>query len=123
MPVEKKSYKSEQFIFREGDPSGALYIVQKGGIVIRTLRGSQVIELGRIQAGEVIGELSFFDRLPRSASAVALMDVEVLEIPFEDLEKVYQAMPGYMKTLVASLADRLRSANDTIRELRQVQQS
>jgi CRP-like cAMP-binding protein len=64
-----------------------------------------------------LGELSFFDRQPRSAAAVALTEVEVLEIGFDQLDKVYQLVPDYMKTIMASVADRLRKANETIKRL------
>jgi CRP-like cAMP-binding protein len=75
------------------------------------------VEIARVYANEVLGELSFFDRQPRSASAVALTEVEVMELKFEGLDKLWNQIPEYMKTIMASVAERLRRANDTIRRL------
>lgn len=94
-----------------------MYLVKKGTIAIRKMKGGAFVELGRIYSNEVIGELSFFARQPRSAAAVALTEVEVLEISFKALDKIYENVPDYLKTIMASVADRLRKANDTIRRL------
>ena len=61
----------EEILFKEGDQSDSLYLTQSGQISIRRMRGLQMIEIARLHEGEVLGELSFFDRAPRSATAVA----------------------------------------------------
>lgn len=94
-----------------------MYLITKGTVAIRKMKGPDYVELGRVYANEVLGELSFFDRKPRSAAAVALTEVEVLEISFESLDAIYTKVPDYMKTIMASVADRLRKANEMIRRL------
>jgi CRP/FNR family transcriptional regulator, cyclic AMP receptor protein len=116
MPNERY-YRPGQFLFREGEPSQCMYLVKKGSIGIRKRKGGAQIEIAKIYSNEVIGELSFFDRQPRSASAVALTEVEVLEIKFDQLDKIYKGVPDYLKTIMASVADRLRKANEMIRRL------
>ncbi|MCM2276970.1 MAG: cyclic nucleotide-binding domain-containing protein [Oligoflexia bacterium] len=113
----KKTYAPGQQLFREGDPSNCMYLIQKGTISIRKQKATAHVEIARLYSNEVLGELSFFDRLPRSAGAVALTEVEVLEIPFDSLDKIYDNIPDYMKTIISAVADRLRKANDTIRRL------
>lgn len=94
-----------------------MYLIKKGSVGIRKIKGAAYVEIAKLYSNEVLGELSFFDRLPRSASAVALSDVEVMEIKFDSLDKVYSNVPDYMKAIIACVADRLRKANDTIRRL------
>lgn len=114
----KKEFAPGAFLFHEGDPSNCMYLIQKGTVAIRKQKpAGGHVEIARLYSNEVLGELSFFDRNPRSASAVALTPVEVLEIRFDALDKVYDGVPDYMKTIMASVADRLRKANDTIRRL------
>jgi hypothetical protein len=81
------------------------------------MKGQDYVELGKVYSNEVLGELSFFDRKPRSAAAVALTEVEVLEISLTSLDAIYTKVPDYLKTIMASVADRLRKANDMIRKL------
>lgn len=115
-PVEK-NFRSGEFLFHEGDVSHALYLIKKGSVAIRKRKGSAYVELAKVHSGEVIGELAFFDRRPRSAAAVAIGDVEAFEISFESLDKLWAQIPEYMKTIMASVSERLRKANELIRKL------
>jgi CRP-like cAMP-binding protein len=112
-----KYFRPSQYLFHENDQAQSLFLIKKGTVAIRKRKGSAFIELGRIYSNEVIGELSFFDRAPRSAAAIALTEVEVLEIPFDALEKIFQSTPAYMKTIVAAMAERLRKSGEVIRRL------
>jgi CRP/FNR family transcriptional regulator, cyclic AMP receptor protein len=114
MSVQTKTYSAGQTLFSDGDPSRSIFIVRKGAISIRKRRGQIFVEVSKVTTGEVLGELSFFDRRPRSATAVALIDVELIEIPFESMEKIYSTIPSYMQSIMMSLAERLRRANETI---------
>jgi CRP-like cAMP-binding protein len=117
MAATTRNFRPGQYLFREGDPSNSLYLIKKGTVAIRKKKGSAHVEIARIYSNEVIGELSFFDRLPRSASAIALTEVEVMEIHFVSLDKIYAGIPDYLKTIMAAVAERLRKANDVIRKL------
>ena len=117
MSAQPRVFLPGQTLFQEGEPSHSLFIITNGNISIRRTEKNSYIEIAKIQPNEVIGELSFFDRLPRSATAVALTTVECLEIPFESLEKMYLSVPNYFKTIVAAIAERLRNANEQIRLL------
>lgn len=117
MAAFTRNYKSGQVLFEEGAASVSIFIIKKGAVSIRKIKGKHFVEIAKVQANEIIGELSFFDRQPRSATAVALMDVDALEIPFESMERIYNGIPDYLKAIMASLADRLRKANEQIRNL------
>lgn len=116
-PQNGKVFSPGTYLFREGEPTRSLFLIQRGSVGIRKAKGAAFVELARLYSNEVVGELSFFDRLPRSASAIALTEVEALEITFESLDKIYTGVPDYLKTIMASVADRLRKADDTIRRL------
>ena len=125
MPTTKL-IKPEEYLFVEGEPSRSIFIVKRGALSIRKAKigtntpsttGLNYIELVKVAAGEVIGELSFFDRKARSASAIALIETELIELTFTELDKLYQEIPPYLRTIIEALAARLRSANDQIRLL------
>ena len=110
-------YKAGEVLFTEGQPSLNLYILKSGVVSIRKRKGAGYIELARSYAGEVIGEVSFFDRKMRSASVVAITEVRAIEISFVGLDNLYKQVPDYMRAVMMSLSDRLRKANETIRKL------
>ncbi len=94
-----------------------MMLIKHGTVAVRKLKGSAFIELAKIYPNEVIGELSFFDKSNRNASAIALSEVEVVEIEFRSLEKEYSKVPAYIQTILTCVAGRLRTADDTIRRL------
>jgi len=123
MASTPKTFKQGEYVFQEGDMPRAMYLIQKGVISVRKAKGTGEIELAQLKQGEVLGELSFFDRKPRSASAVAVVQTDLLEIDFESLDKIYSQVPEYLQSIIANVVHRLRKANDTIKKLQKEQTS
>lgn len=117
MGAEHKTFPKGTYLFKEGDSSDCMYLIRSGSVSIRKLKNQGEVEIGKVYSDEVLGELSFFDRKPRSAAAVALTDVEVLVIDFKSLDSIYKKVPSYLKTIMSAVAERLRKADETIRSL------
>lgn len=115
-PVQRH-FRAGEYLFHENDPSRSLFLIRSGSVSVRKPKPGGEVEIARIHSNEVVGEISFFDRLPRSAAAVALTEVDALEITFDGLDKIFEKVPPYIKSIIASMADRLRRADDTIRKL------
>lgn len=116
-PSISKTFSPRSYLFREGDQANSLFLIQSGTVSVRKLKKDGEVEIARIYANEVIGEISFFDKQPRSASAVALTETQATEIRYDALEAVINAVPPFMKTIMAGMAERLRRADDKIRKL------
>ena len=114
-----KTFKAAEILFREGDLASSLYIIQKGQIRLFLPKGRGFVEIGILRAGEVIGEMAFFDETAkrRSCSAEAIVQTDVIEISFEAFAKTMQNLNPWFKTIINTLADRLRKANDKIKSL------
>lgn len=99
-------------LIRQGEPIDAVYIVVEGLFSV-TREGSDVGELAQVGAGEVLGEISYVDRHPPTATVTAVDDSVVLELPREALTEKIESDPGFAArfyhALAAFLADRLRS--------------
>ncbi len=117
MSALARHFRPGQTLFKEGEPSKSLFIVKRGTLAIRKMKGDGFIELARVHQNEVVGELAFFDKQPRSATCLALVEVEVLEIAYTDLDKIYKSIPTYLKTIFACVTDRLRKADEVIKRL------
>jgi CRP/FNR family cyclic AMP-dependent transcriptional regulator len=79
-----------EVLFNDGDPADSLYIIQKGQIRLYKPKGRGFIELAVLRAGEVIGEMAFFDDDGggrRSCSASAMVTTEIIEISFTAFAK------------------------------------
>jgi CRP/FNR family cyclic AMP-dependent transcriptional regulator len=89
MSQRLRQLKQGELLFKEGDPSDSMYVVKKGRVSVFKLKGTQEVELAEVGPGQMIGEMAFFDRKPRSASIKATSDTEIIELPFNALQAQY----------------------------------
>ncbi|NUM88893.1 MAG: cyclic nucleotide-binding domain-containing protein [Bdellovibrionales bacterium] len=115
--VHIRHMKKGDVLVKEGDSSNSMYWVQSGTLRLYKKKGSGFIELGVVHSGEVVGELSFLDNQPRSASVEALQPCDIIEIPRGKFEEFINTQPSWMKSLVQTLVKRLRSTNNRVKEL------
>lgn len=106
--------KNGEYLFREGDLSREMYIIQKGTIeVFKKIEGSTVI-LGQIQRGNMVGEMSLLESLPRSASARAIDDTVLIVLdPGSFLLKIRRD-PTFAFELMKLLSGRIRQTNEKL---------
>ncbi len=112
-----KELKDKQFLFREGDPSDAAYVIKSGRIVITKAKGSSEIVLAELGPGSMLGEMAFFDGKPRSAGARAQGEANVIVLPFNALNAQFTKFPEWLKVMVKTINQHLRDANMRIKNL------
>jgi CRP-like cAMP-binding protein len=100
-------------IIREGEPIDSLFFVTSG--TFRVTAGSR--ELARVGTGEVVGEISFVDARPPTATVTAVENGRVLAIPraalLEKLETDAVFASRFYRAIATFLAYRLRSTLGT----------
>ena len=76
-----RRFSVDEVLMRKGDPADSFYLILEGHLKIVTTdaRGDEII-INKVGPGETIGELALVDERPRSAGAVALENVEALEM-------------------------------------------
>ena len=84
--VERKDYIAGDLVYSEGDVADALFLIGMGAVDIVT-RGKEMV-FATIGSGQGFGELSFFERGTRPASASARERTYLVRIPYERLSKV-----------------------------------
>lgn len=104
-----------QILIQEGEHSHNMYWVQTGQLVVIKKRLNEDVVLGHVNSGELVGEISFLDNESRSATVKAITECELISIPQETLDTVFQSQPKWLEVLVKTLAERLRKANARIK--------
>jgi CRP/FNR family transcriptional regulator, cyclic AMP receptor protein len=100
-----------QALFTEGDLADRVFIIEHGWVMISSIApGGREIVLGIRGPGDVIGDLSVLDGAPRSATAVAVGDLEATVSPGSALTRALSDAPTAME-LLRILAVRLRDAD------------
>ncbi len=100
-----------EVIIQQGVPVDSLFILIDGQLQV----SSGNVEIARLLAGEIVGEISFVDSRPPSASVKATVDSQVLSLPKAVLRAKLQKDQGFASrfylALATFLADRLRLAD------------
>jgi CRP/FNR family cyclic AMP-dependent transcriptional regulator len=114
-----KTLAPGEILFNEGDNATSMYIVQKGQLRLFRPKGKGFVEIAVLRTGEVLGEMAYFDpdSKTRSVSAAAITSVDIIEISFNALEKTMAGLNPWFKTLINTLAERLRKTNERVRNL------
>jgi CRP-like cAMP-binding protein/membrane protease YdiL (CAAX protease family) len=102
-------------LVREGDAPHELLIIDSGQaqVLKRGANGDEHL-INRVGAGESIGELALFDRVPRSATVRAEGPLRALVLPLSDIVRLAEQRPSLVPVLVdagALVAERLRLAS------------
>jgi CRP/FNR family cyclic AMP-dependent transcriptional regulator len=106
-----------QYLFREGDPPDAMYVLKSGKLaVVKTKQNSEIV-LAEMGPGAMVGEMAFFDNKPRSASVKALKDAEVIALPYKALHAQFTQFPEWTKAIMRTVNNHLRTANARIKTL------
>jgi CRP/FNR family transcriptional regulator, cyclic AMP receptor protein len=114
-PVRK--LRKGELLFAEGENSRAMYLLKGGIIRLFKKKGESDIELDTVRTGQILGELAFLDGNPRSASAEALTDCELMEISGPSFQETLARVPDWLKILLKTVVTRLRTASTRIRQL------
>ena len=105
--VEKKNIRLEKdsIILSEGDLNRDLFLINKGKVLAFVTRRTEVTPIAYFGVGDFIGELSFFDKNPRSANLVCLEDTDLQVYPYE---KSLKQFPKWSLTLAESITTKIR---------------
>jgi uncharacterized membrane protein len=103
-------------LFEVGDPGDSLFIMLTGEIelFIKDTVGQKIV-LHTAQPGDMFGELAMLDSGPRTATALALIDSEVLVLDRDDLMLLFQRKPDAALHMLASLSGLTRKADALLR--------
>lgn len=105
-------------LFREGDSGDRLYVIGEGKIKLgRSSPDGRENLLAILGPGEMFGELSLFDPGPRTATATAVAETQIVGFTHEQLKSFLSERPGVGTTLLAALARRLRRTNESLADL------
>ncbi len=111
-----RSFQGGETVFCQGDKVDNLMVVARGMLrVTHDFHGHLSEFVGPLGPGDVVGEMSFVDGQPASATLIADGDTDVLIIPRDAVDGLMAEDPGFAgrfyKDILLHLAHRLRTTN------------
>jgi CRP-like cAMP-binding protein len=111
--LHHRTYQAEEVIFKEGDPGVGMYIIESGHVNITI--GSDEKLLAVLANGDFFGEIALLSDTPRTATAIAAIDTQLLGFFRSDLFGLLETNPRMgnkiLHRLAQMIADRLRFSN------------
>ena len=114
--VDLRALKAGEVLFKAGEPGQALFVVASGQMEISvTDHAGQKIVLTQCRKGDVFGELALLDAGPRSATATALEETELLELDRQDLVLMVRQKPESALHMLGAMGAMTRKADMLLR--------
>jgi CRP-like cAMP-binding protein len=103
-----KPYADGEIIVRQGEPGDCMFVVQSGAVeVVREDDGTMTV-LAELGPNDFFGEMSLFEREPRSATVRAKRDARVLTVDRKTLFRRIQSDPSLALNLLRTMSHRIR---------------
>ncbi len=104
--AEEVSFKTDETIFKRGDPADCMYLVVDGyavAVVVDAKSGEQKA-VSIIAAGQSFGELGLLMKQHRTATVAAGTDLKALKVTLDTLKSLEQRHPKSAAILYKKLA-------------------
>jgi CRP/FNR family cyclic AMP-dependent transcriptional regulator len=114
--MEDQHFAKGETIFSAGDAGDSVYIVRSGKVqvFIENYEGHKII-LRENDKGDVFGDISLLDGGPRTATAVAVEESDVLTLDRDNLLALVTKHPHAGLDLLTVMGQRLRATNELLR--------
>lgn len=107
--IETHKIKAGDVIFREGDQARELFVIKSGSVRIQ-IGNRTISELG---PDSIFGEMALIDNERRSATAIAVTDLELVPVSEKQFLFLVGQTPYFALKVMRVLAQRLRVTNKT----------
>ncbi len=113
-----KRAKRGGFIFLEGQPAGHLHLLAEGEVkVVRETDDGREVILTLVTPGGIFGAAGGWGQRDYPASAVAIEDAVVLQLPSDTFGALLSRHPAFALAITGEIGSRLREAHSRIKDL------
>lgn len=104
-----KKFGDKTILIKEGEVKQEIFWILSGEVYITRKMKNKYKVLATLGKGELIGEMSFFDKSVRSATVISKGPVEALVFSKENFADIFAASPQWTKRLLHSLSARIHT--------------
>ncbi|MDQ3321358.1 MAG: mechanosensitive ion channel family protein [Acidobacteriota bacterium] len=98
-------------IVRQGQKGHSMFVIQRGAVKTQIMEDGKTKVLNTLRAGDFFGEMGLLTGAPRSATAVAEDETEVLEISNHCLKPILEANPELVERFSQLVEERRNLIN------------
>jgi len=113
----KVKFKAGQVVFKDGEIGTEMYIVHTGKVELTKRIGDVDHNLATLEKGDFFGEMAVLENLPRTATARAIEDSELIAINGSTFDKMIKSNIEIAVRMLRKFSVRLRAANQELENL------
>ena len=116
--IFSKTYSAGQKIFAMGDEGRNAYFIERGRVQVSLPKDDGETIIAELGKGEIFGEMSMIDDVPRSATVTAVEDTEVIVIQRSRFIQPLKSAHPMMNLLLRIVLARFRDAQRQLSGMR-----
>jgi CRP-like cAMP-binding protein len=114
MGLHRRAATAGAIVVSEGDSGDSLFLIAAGSVRVLVVGGhGRALEIRRLDEGDFFGEVAALSGMTRSATVVAVVDCELLEIDRWALEALLEARPAARRVLEGARDHRAHSPEES----------
>lgn len=94
-----RAFSPNEIVVKEGGTGDSVYVIRSGNAKVVVHVIGKEIELATLSPGDVFGEVAFLTGRPRTASVMAVGDLEVMEFDKALLQEILEAYPDTLRKM------------------------
>jgi CRP/FNR family transcriptional regulator, cyclic AMP receptor protein len=114
--ADLRVFQADEVIFEEGDPADCAYMIRSGSVLIVKRTPVENIVFVKLLPNQAFGELALMDNTPRSATAIAAEQTEVMVITAPKFLAKIEALDPFMRNWFRYLKHRILDLSSRVEE-------
>jgi CRP/FNR family cyclic AMP-dependent transcriptional regulator len=111
---KKLLLKAGEHVFEEGDKGESMFLVNEGKVQIHRNSSNGRVVLATLGEGDFFGEMAIVHNTKRTATATAMTDTNLMEVPASQLEQLMATNPEFGARMIRELVHRLWDTSDDL---------
>ena len=108
--TKRKDFKLGDTIFTESEDGQSIYIIKRGEVkACKVAPDGELFTLTTMKDGDIFGEMSFLDGRPRSATIIAISNLETYAIERADFEAIVDENPRIIYKIMRNIVFTIHS--------------
>ena len=102
--TNKKKFELGETIFKESEEGQSIYVIRSGEVkACVSAPNGESFTLSMLKDGDIFGEMSFVDGRPRSATIIAVSEVETIVMGKSDFESIIDGNPRLIHKIMGKI--------------------
>ena len=112
--LERRNVSKGQILIKEGEEGTQAYLIQSGEVCVFVSKDGVDVELSRLGAGQIVGEMAVIGDGTRTASVRAVTDCNVIAISRQQFDEKLKESDATVRAIVHMLSDRVLESNNVL---------